>query len=409
MTWDAIVVGGGPAGSTAAALLAADGWRVLLLDRARFPRRKPCAECVNPAGVAVLRRLGVLDRVMEAGPARLDGWRIASDGGPSFLGRFQDGLHGIAIPRETLDDILLDHARACGVEVREGAKVTDLLRDPGGSSTSPSSFGGGASLSERRGRAPRVRGVVASGEEIRGRVVVGADGLRSIVLRRLGLLARAPRLRKLALTAHVRGLGDMGGCGMVRARGRGCVGVADVGGGLANVTVVVPAEQAHEVGGHADAYFDAALRECGFLDAERVDDVLATGPFDCPVRGAVADGALLVGDAAGYYDPFTGQGIYRALRGAELAAQTIGAVLREGDASAAALMPYERARRRAFGPGERLQRVVEAFVSRPRLLRWAAGRFDRRPQLADAVIHATGDVHPVRSLLRPALIRQLVV
>src|SRR5688500_10799010 len=132
MTWDAIVVGGGPAGSAAAALLAADGWRVLLLDRAHFPRRKPCAECVNPAGVAVLRRLGVLDRVMEAGPARLDGWRIASDGGASFLGRFHGGVHGIAIPRETLDDILLDHARACGVEVREGVKVSDLLREDGG-------------------------------------------------------------------------------------------------------------------------------------------------------------------------------------------------------------------------------------------------------------------------------------
>jgi flavin-dependent dehydrogenase len=404
MTWDAVVVGGGPAGSASAALLAADGWRVLLIDRARFPRRKPCAECVNPAGVAALQRLGVLERVMEAGPARLEGWRIASDGGPSFLGRFHD-VHGIALPRERLDAILLDHARDCGAEVREGMKVTDLICDDAVKSTSPSSFGGGASLSERRGR---VRGVLAGGEEIGARVVVGADGLRSIVLRRLGLLARPPKLRKLALTAHVRGLGDMGGCGMVRARGRGCVGVADVGGGLANVTVVVPAEQAHEVGGHADAYFDAALRECGFLGAERVDDVLATGPFDCPVRCAVADGAVLVGDAAGYYDPFTGQGIYRGLRGAELAAEAIGAALRAGDTSAAALMPYERARRRAFGPGERLQRMVEAFVSRPPLLRWAAGRLDRRPRLASAMIRATGDVDPVHSLLRPSLLAQLI-
>jgi flavin-dependent dehydrogenase len=386
MTWDAVVVGGGPAGSASAARLAADGWRVRVMDRAHFPRRKPCAECINPAGVAALCRLGVLDRVMEAGPARLDGWRIASDGGPSFLGRFRGGVHGIALPRETLDAILLDHARAAGTEVRTGIKVTDLLRDDDG----------------------RVRGIVAGGEQIPARIVIGADGLRSIVLRRLGLLARAPRLRKLALTAHVRGLPDMGGCGQMRARGRRCVGIAEVGGGLANVTVVVPPEQAHEVGGHADEYFDAALRECGFTDAERVDDVLATGPFDCPVRSAVADGALLVGDAAGYYDPFTGQGIYRALRGAELAAETIGAALRAGDTSAAALMPYERARRRAFGPGERLQRVVEAFVSRPRLLRWAAGRLDRRPQLGDAIIHATGDVRPVRSLLRPGLITQIV-
>ena len=386
MTWDAIVVGGGPAGSASAALLAADGWRVLVIDRAHFPRRKPCAECINPAGVAALRRLGVLARVMEAGPARLDGWRIASDGGRSFLGRFSGGVHGIALPRETLDAILLDHAHAAGAEVRTGIKVTELLRDEDG----------------------RVRGVAAGGEEIAGRIVIGADGLRSIVLRRLGLLARAPRLRTLALTAHVRGLPDMGGCGQVRARGRGCVGIAEVGGGLANVTVVVPAEQAHEVGGDKNAYFDAALRECGFTRAERVEDVLATGPFDCPVRRAVADGALRVGDAAGYYDPFTGQGIYRALRGAELAAETLGAALRAGDTSAAALTPYERARRRAFGPGERLQHVVEAFVSRPWLYRAVAGRFARRPALADAMVHVTGDVRPVRSLLRPGFVARLI-
>ena len=195
---------------------------------------------------------------------------------------------------------------------------------------------------------------------------------------------------------------------MVRARGRGCVGVAEVGGGVANVTVVVPHEQAHEVGGHADAYFDAALRECGFTGAERIEDVLATGPFDCPVRRAIAGGALRVGDAAGYYDPFTGQGIYRALRGAELAAEAIGAALRAGDASAAALMPYERARRRAFGPGERFQRVVAAFVSLPWLYRAVAGRFARRPALADAVVQVTGDVRPVRSLLRPGFVAQLI-
>lgn len=386
MTWDAIVVGGGPAGSTSAALLAADGWRVLLLDRARFPRRKPCAECINPAGVAALRRLGVLERVMDAAPGRLDGWRIASDGGPSFAGRFPAGVHGIALPREVLDAILLDHARAAGAEVREGVKVTDLLRDDA-----------------------RVRGVLAGGEEVEARVVVGADGLRSIVLRRLGLLAHPARLRKLALTAHVRGIGPLGGCGMVRARGRGCVGVAEVGGGLANVTVVVQGAQARRVSGNASAYFDAVLCECGFADAERVDEVVATGPFDCPVRRAVANGALLVGDAAGYYDPFTGQGIFRALRGAELAAEAIGDALRAGDASAAALAPYERARRRAFGPGERLQHVIEAFVSRPPLLRWAAGRFARRPALGDAIVRAAGDVRPVRSLLHPALVAQLVV
>jgi len=382
---DVVIVGAGPAGAATAAWLAAAGHDVLLLDRAHFPRRKPCAECVNPAGVAALRRLGVWDEVMAAAPARLDGWRIGPAGGDSFDGSFAGGLHGIGIPRETLDHILLRHAVARGAKGWTGVRVTDVLRDARGG----------------------VGGVRVQGEdgerEIHARLVVGADGLRSVVLRRLDLLRRRPVLRKLALTAHVTGYEGAPGRGEVRVTGRrACIGIAAVGGGRANVTVVVPDERAGEVAGDPAGFFDATLAAHGHQALRRVDDVLATGPFDCPVRSAVADGALLVGDAAGYYDPFTGQGIFRALRGAELAAETASAALRAGDTSARALTPYERARRRAFGPGERMQRVVEAFVSRPALLGAIARRFTARPRLADAVIRVTGDVAPVGSLFTPA-------
>jgi flavin-dependent dehydrogenase len=166
--------------------------------------------------------------------------------------------------------------------------------------------------------------------------------------------------------------------------------VAPVGGGIANVVVVVPGGT--EIEGDPQGFFDGIMGQFGLRGVQRLDDVLATGPFDWPVRRAVADGALLVGDAAGYYDPFTGQGIFRALRGAELAAATIHTALLRGDTSAAALMPYERQRKRAFGSGERLQQLIEAVVSRPRLLAPAAGCLRRIPPVANAVVRAAGDL-----------------
>lgn len=365
--WDVVVVGAGPGGSATAARLAGLGHCVLVLDRAGFPRRKPCGECINPAGVEALRELGALPAVNAAGPAPLRGWRIHTPGAAGFNGDFPAERWGWGVRRELLDAALLEHARARGAEIRTGVRVTDLLR-----------------VGER------VTGVrCADGEEIAARLVVGADGLRSVVLRRLGLLRRTPRLRKLAFTAHVCVGAEMGERGELRVRGRTCVGIAPVGDGLANVALVLPG--GGKLGRDPAAFFDQTLQDLG-LAVRRVDDVLATGPFDWPVRSAVADGALLVGDAAGYYDPFTGQGIFRALRGAELAASAIHAALEVGDTSARALAPYEQQRRRAFRPGERLQHVVEAAVSRPRVFALAAGRLRRFPTLANAVIRATGDL-----------------
>jgi flavin-dependent dehydrogenase len=343
--------------------------------------------------VASLRDLGMLDAVEAAGPAHLGGWRLRAEDGTGFDGAFPAPLHALGIPRTILDTLLLDGARAAGVEVRTGTRVIDLLREGGG--------------------AAGVRAVGPDGDsvDVHARRGIGADGLRSVVVRRLGLLRRGPRLRKVALAAHVRGITSLGGRGELHLSAHGCAGVADVGDGTANVTVVAYGGEAARVRGDPGGYFDAALVRYGFSGAERTEAVVATGPFDWPVRSAISPGALLVGDASGYYDPFTGQGIYRALRGAEMSAEVCGEALRAGGVGtvpAAALLPYERDRRRAFVPGGRVQHLVEAFVSRPRLFGAVARRFSRNPGLGDAVIAVTGDLRPARTLLHPALLARLL-
>ncbi len=380
-----VVVGAGPAGSATAAALAGRGFSVLLLDRATFPRRKPCGECLNPAAVAALDRLRVLERVRSAGGTPLHGWRIGAQGGGCFVGAFSPGAVGWAIGRERLDAILLALAAERGAQVRTGVRVSDLLRDPGGAV-----------------RGVRVRS--ASGdEEVTARLVVGADGLRSMVSRRLGLLRRHARLEKLALVGRVRGGAPLAGRGELRAFAGGCLGLAQIRSGLCNATVVLSGTARTDAAGDAEGCFDRVLARHGPPGAERRGAVLATGPFDWPVRGVVADGALLVGDAAGYYDPFTGQGICRALTDAEQASSVAATALTAGRVGAADLLPYERARR-PLRASLRLQQIIEYFVARPQLLSAAAERLARRPRLADALVAVTGDLLPIRSLLRPDLL-----
>jgi flavin-dependent dehydrogenase len=392
---DVLVVGGGPAGSSIAHALATRGIDVMVADRARFPRPKPCAEYLSPQASRILARMGALDDV-QRGAAALAGIRVYAPNGSVIAGDFvaKHGYHGyrdrgLSVRREILDAILVDRARGAGARVVEGAKVTDLAR-------------------ERTGRVRGVRMTVdGESRDVRARIVVGADGLGSVVARRLGLTRRLRWPRRIALVTHYTGVKDVGAHGEMHVALDGYVGIADVGGGVTTVAAVFPVTRSRDISRDRVEFlrrwlFDQRRLALRFASAERITPVVATGPFASYARRAWAPGAALVGDAADFFDPFTGEGIYSALRGGEILADHVIEVLVAATPALAddALREYDRARRREFGGKWIVERVIGAVVASPRLINRAARRLAARKDLADLLIGVTGNFVPPREVIR---------
>ncbi len=390
---EVLVVGGGPAGTSTAVALAREGVDVMLVDRARFPRPKPCAEYLSPEASRILDAMGALTAVESTGAAQLAGVLVRAPSGDTIRGEFIAGhsytpyrKRGLSVRREVLDKVLIDSARAAGVDVRESARVTGLTAGAG-HGYEVSVFGSTGQTS------------------VRTRLVIGADGLHSIVARRLGLTRAARWPRRLALVTHYEGVAGLTDLAEMHVERDGFVGIADVGHGLTTVALVVPATRARELSGRKEEFLTAWLNAkphlaTRFARAKRVSPIQATGPFASQARRASARDALLVGDAADFFDPFTGEGIFSALHGGELAGAAALRALRGRESDrAGALAAYDRERRRAFGGKWIVERVIAAVVASPWLINRAARTLARRRDMADLLIGVTGDFVPAREVV----------
>jgi flavin-dependent dehydrogenase len=394
---DVIVVGAGPAGSTVAARLADRGHRVLLLDRATFPRHKPCSDYVSPAGEPILAELGVLGDVLAAGASRMPGMAVHAPNGSRFLASYagvEPGRAAIGLRRWHLARILLDRARSAGSIVVERARVRDLLHE-----------------------GDRVAGVEVTidgaRERIRAPLVIGADGHSSAVARALGLDIPWRWPRKTALAAHYRGVAGLDRCGEMHV-GRGAyAGLAILEDGLVNLTVVVPTGALRDRSGALeDAFTDAVGSLPGvagkLAGAERVGPIRGVGPMGRRARRVAGDGWLLVGDAASFLDPFAGEGVHDALLGARLAAPVASAALRAGDTSARALDPYRIARRRAFTAKHAVSWIVQGFVNTPPLMDYVTDRLAEREELGLTLAGVLGNLRPGSQALSPVYLARLL-
>jgi flavin-dependent dehydrogenase len=305
--FDVIVVGAGPAGAVAATVAARGGARVLMLDRARFPRRKLCGDTINPGALAMLRRLGMTEAV-EACALTLDGMIVTGEHGVQVRCAYGPGVQALSVVRHVLDAALVRAATAAGVRFEDGVLVRGTLVDE----TTP----------------PRVRGVVIVGRDgadvrVPAPIVIAADGRRSTLAIPLGLSRQPKRPRRWAIGGYFAGVQGLQPFGEMHVRRGRYIGVAPVPGALANVCLVLP-EPHHldDPGALLERVVAAepALRD-RFWQAALIDRPAVLGPLAVDAEEAGVDGLLLAGDAAGFIDPMTGDGLRFAIRGGELAAQ----------------------------------------------------------------------------------------
>ncbi len=358
-TFDVAIVGGSLAGAATAIHLAKSGRRVVLLEKTLVHRRKACGEGLFPQGVRELEHLGVLPAVLERS-APIDGVRFHA--GDAAAEAALGGGAGIGVRREWLDPFVLGRAAAAGVEVRRGVTVRGLVRD-----------------------GKRLRGVTTGQGDVLARVIVGADGLHSR-MRRLADLEGVRRGSRYGISAHVRLAGDLEPFVDVYFERGYELYISPVGDGVANAALLLRKPEMHYFAGELRARYEMLLRAHAGLrnDFELLDEPMAAGPFEATCSRPWRANLLLVGDAAGFLDGISGEGMSVALVSARDCARAIDRYLRDIDYQA--FRDYTSRRAALVRSSNLLARISLALGSHPALASMAVRNLQQRPRTFEKLV-----------------------
>ena len=372
---DVAIAGAGPAGALAAIILANAGLRVRLFDRARFPRHKLCGDTLNPGALSVLQRhVDVSSLVEQAYP--IEGMLLTGPGGVSVRAKYGRGLAGRAVTREVLDQWLVSRAIAAGASIEESVLVKDV------------------SLAD--GRVAGVRLGKAAAVTHPARMVIAADGRRSTLAIGRGLSQQPRRPRRWAVGSYFTDVDGLTTLGEMHVRRGHYIGVAPVPGGLTNACLVVPHTSGESPLAAPAEMLTRYLRDDPelsprFARARAVAPPSVLGPMAVDAQAAGEPGLLLAGDAAGFIDPMTGDGLHFALAGAELAAAVALEVLAGRTPIDRAHLDLAAKRKRAFNAKWRFNRALRLLVASPRGVSGAAVAAKVAPAIFEGIIRYAGD------------------
>jgi len=401
--YDVIIIGGGPAGSSAAISLSKRGARVLLLEEKRMPRGKLCGEFITPECFPSLRRLGVMDTMIAAGAQKITRVSLVVASGKSVqslvAGMSNEAEWAMSLSRARFDQILFDRAKEAGATCLEGVAVSGCAFDNGGSASIEA-------LSLKDGRKIRFKTPV----------IIDASGRQSrLMVDKRERIGGRQGSRLYALKAHFNGIKGITDQVELHFFREGYGGLALVEDGLVNLCFIVNEKALRDAGGDPSQVVRATLMN-SLLARERLRGAEiagkwhSAGPLTFGRRRLARNGVIAVGDASGMIDPFTGTGIQMALRTGEMAADAVvnttvavhqtGAAEPPGEGQADArvidsvLERYSHQYENEFHKRMKVAGLLRTAAFSPAAARLVAGVLTRMPRLTNMVLRATrsGDV-----------------
>lgn len=346
-TYDVVIIGGGPAGATAATLLADHGHKVLVCEREHFPRFH-IGESLMPDTYWTFKRLGMLPKLRDSNFVKKYSVQFVGASGKESQPFFFDehNPHECSqtwqVVRSEFDKMMLDNARDHGAEAWEGANVTAIHTEPAENDTLPRVTG---VTVQREGLPP---------EHINARVVVDATGTNALLSRRLNLRHMDPKLKKASVFAHYRGgkrdPGKNAGATLVLSltNQEGWFWYIPLPDDIVSVGIVADIDYLIKGRQNPEKTLEEEIARCPAVamrleTAQRVSPVHVLSDFSYRANRCAGEGWVLIGDAFGFLDPMYSSGVFLALKSGEMAADTIHEALAHNDTSAQRLSQWGNA------------------------------------------------------------------